>query len=209
MSEDALEAFKNRGYRMEWDLKQQTLGLPDKKWPPIVFEWAKTHWGISETPTVDEFLDTWDSNMFQLMSTVEKCKGAMDIVDRFAEKKLPLAIATSSRALAVKEKRKKHEDLFQKIDTIVAGDDPAVKNGKPAPDIYLEAARRLGVEPTECVVFEDGMTGVRAGKAAGCFVVAVPDARSTDAEKAKFAEIADLVLEDLLSFWDHASLDEQ
>ena len=66
------------------------------------------------------------------------------------------------------KKRTHHErHLFEHIDVIVTGDDPAVKNGKPAPDIYLEAARRLGVDPAECLVFEDALSGVKSGKAAG------------------------------------------
>jgi beta-phosphoglucomutase-like phosphatase (HAD superfamily) len=83
---------------------------------------------------------------------------------------------------------------------IVAGDDPAVKNGKPAPDIYLEAAKRLNVDPKDCLVFEDALSGVRSGKAAGCRVVAIPDSRFSAEEKAKFENEANVVLEDLWSF---------
>ena len=83
---------------------------------------------------------------------------------------------------------------------IVAGDDPAVKNGKPAPDIYLEAARRLGVDPKECLVFEDALSGVRSGKAAGCQVVAIPDSRFSKEEKDKFRNEADQVVDNLWQF---------
>jgi beta-phosphoglucomutase-like phosphatase (HAD superfamily) len=55
----------------------------------------------------------------------------------------------------------RHEGIFQFIETIVTGDDPVVKNGKPAPDIYLEAARRLSIDPKDCLVFEDALSGVR------------------------------------------------
>jgi len=82
----------------------------------------------------------------------------------------------------------------------VAGDDPNVKNGKPAPDIYVEAARRIEVDPKQCIVFEDGMPGVRSGKAAGCFVIAVPDPRFEAEERKQFAQEADLVLDDLTQF---------
>ncbi len=71
-----------------------------------------------------------------------------------------------------------------------------VKTGKPAPDIYLVAASRLGVDPSECLVFEDALTGVQAGKAAGMRVVAIPDAR-LDLEA--FA-IADHVITSLRDF---------
>ena len=87
--------------------------------------------------------------------------------------------------------------MLQHIKTIVAGDDPAVEHGKPAPDIYLEAARRLGVDPSECLVFEDAMSGVKSGKAAGCVVVAVPDPRM---EKHVFEGVADVVLDSLSQF---------
>src|SRR5205823_14454053 len=50
-----------------------------------------------------------------------------------------------------------------------------VARGKPAPDVYLEAARRLGVEPTRCSAVEDSHSGIRSAKAAGMRVVAVPN----------------------------------
>jgi len=87
--------------------------------------------------------------------------------------------------------------MFKHFQTIVTGDDKAVKNGKPAPDIYIEAARRLGVHPSECLVFEDAMTGVKSGNAAGCQVVAIPDPRM---DKAVFSPMADAVLESLWHF---------
>ena len=86
------------------------------------------------------------------------------------------------------------------MSAIVAGDHPAVQHGKPAPDIYIEASRQLKVKPSECIVFEDALSGVRAGKAAGCYVVAVPDARFSAAEKQVFAAEADLVLDSLADF---------
>ncbi|MDB4688563.1 HAD family phosphatase, partial [Akkermansiaceae bacterium] len=60
-------------------------------------------------------------------------------------------------------------DLF---DAVVTAND--VVNGKPAPDIFLEAASRLGVLPAGCVVFEDAPAGIEAAKAAGMEVVVVP-----------------------------------
>lgn len=60
-----------------------------------------------------------------------------------------------------------------------------VKAGKPAPDIYLLVAKKLGVEPEHCLVFEDICKGIQAGKAAGMRVCAVRDAYSADAEKEK------------------------
>mmetsp|Transcript_23586 Transcript_23586/g.54881 ORF Transcript_23586/g.54881 Transcript_23586/m.54881 type:complete len:102 (-) Transcript_23586:1038-1343(-) len=87
--------------------------------------------------------------------------------------------------------------MFQHMKVIVAGDDPSVKVGKPAPDIYIEAAKRLDVDPANCLVFEDALSGAQAGKAAGCFVVAVPDPRM---QHSVFDGIADEVLDGLSDF---------
>ena len=72
-----------------------------------------------------------------------------------------------------------------------------VARGKPAPDVYLEAARRLGVEPARAVAVEDSHNGIRAAKAAGMGVVAIPNHRFPPGEDA-LAE-ADVVLESLAS----------
>ena len=50
-----------------------------------------------------------------------------------------------------------------------------VAHGKPAPDVYLEAARRLGVDPTSCAAIEDSHGGIRSAKAAGMRVIAIPN----------------------------------
>ena len=64
-------------------------------------------------------------------------------------------------------------DMMGYFDTIVTGD--MIEHGKPAPDIYLLAARRLGVDPAECIGVEDSMSGVRAICAAGMRAIMIPD----------------------------------
>ena len=76
---------------------------------------------------------------------------------------------------------------------IVSSDE--VPHGKPEPDVYLVAAERLGVDPARCLVVEDSINGVRAGKAAGAFVVLVPNASVPPAPGA--TELADLVIDRL------------
>lgn len=144
-----------------------------------------------------ELANAWETNLSALSSQVQACRGARELVEAAAELGLPLAIATSSSYHAVAKKRVRHECMFRHIKTIVAGDDPAIKNGKPAPDMYLEAAKRLGVDPSECLVFEDSMSGVKSGKAAGCLVVAIPDPRM---DKDIFEAEANVVLGDLTQF---------
>jgi HAD superfamily hydrolase (TIGR01509 family) len=83
---------------------------------------------------------------------------------------LPTAVASSSRAERVARSlaRTGMADLF---DVVVGGDE--VQRGKPAPDIFLLAAEKLGMAPADCVVVEDSAPGVAAGLAAGMGVVAV------------------------------------
>lgn len=145
----------------------------------------------------NELWDSWETNLNSFCSNVKECKGATALVEALAKSKVPLAIATSSRMASVQKKKQRHARMFDNIQVIITGDDPLVKNGKPAPDIYIEAARRLGVDPSQCLVFEDATAGCRSGKAAGCSVIAVPDPRM---DKSVFDGIADEVLDDLTDF---------
>jgi beta-phosphoglucomutase-like phosphatase (HAD superfamily) len=203
LSEELWERLYNeQRHRLPWELKKQILGLRGSEWGPIILRHAREAWFAdpSRIPTVQELWDAWEENLNQLCSSVEACRGACKIVERFAAIGLPLAIATSSRASAAQQKLRKHRPIMNRIHTLVAGDDPAVRRGKPAPDIYLEASRRLGVRPDRCLVFEDALSGCRAGKEAGCIVVAVPDERFTHEERVVFEEVADFVIPDLRHF---------
>lgn len=105
--------------------------------------------------------------------------GTADLLAFLQEKDIPCAIASSSPMAIIDAVVSAH-----KWDVIfanrVSGDD--VANGKPAPDIYLEAARRLGVDPHECLALEDSPNGSRAAVAAGMVTVAVPDFAHTTPE---------------------------
>lgn len=95
------------------------------------------------------------------------------------EKKLLCAVASST----VREKTIHHLNLagiIDRFDAIVGGDE--VDNGKPAPDIFLKAAEKLGVSPENCVVIEDSRAGLKGAKAAGMLPVMVPDIIKPDEE---------------------------
>jgi HAD superfamily hydrolase (TIGR01509 family) len=97
--------------------------------------------------------------------------GAVEAVRRLAAR-WPLAIASSSNPelIEVVLRAAGIDSLFK---TAVSAEE--VPRGKPAPDVYLEAARRLGVEPGRCAAVEDSHAGIRSAKAAGMLVVAVPN----------------------------------
>jgi beta-phosphoglucomutase-like phosphatase (HAD superfamily) len=75
--------------------------------------------------------------------------------------------------------------LLARFPVTVAGDE--VVHGKPAPDIFLLAASRLGVDPAHCLVLEDSEPGARAAHAAGMAVIIVPDLKSPSDEVARLA----------------------
>ena len=113
MAEEARQRFEDRGYLMEWELKQQTLGLPGPQWAPIVLDWAQQHWGVQNPPSVDDFLQTHDAIMKEHIPAVGACKGANDLIEKLYQiqqeqnNSLQLAIATSSHTESVAQKREK------------------------------------------------------------------------------------------------------
>jgi len=117
--------------------------------------------------------------------------GAVEAAGRLAAA-YPVAIASSAHADVIRVALES-TGLAASIPIAVSSDE--VAHGKPAPDVYLEAARRLGIVPARCLVVEDSLNGVRAARAAGMYVVLIPNAHVPPTSGA--AELADLVLERL------------
>lgn len=115
--------------------------------------------------------------------------GAVQAVRRIAER-WPLAIASSSNPelIEVVVRASGLGDVFE-----VAVSSQEVPRGKPAPDVYLEAARRLGVEAVRCGAVEDSHNGIRSARAAGMRVVAVPNPHFPPDDEA--TALADVVLD--------------
>lgn len=105
----------------------------------------------------------------RLLAQAPPIDGAEALVRRCHALGVPMALATSSSREAVALKAAPHPWLGL-IGTSVHGDDPELAAGKPAPDVYLLAADRLGVRPTDCWAFEDSPAGARSAAAAGCRV---------------------------------------
>lgn len=101
--------------------------------------------------------------------------GAPELIQSLSEKNIPIAVATSSNQHHFTLKTSHHQDWFKYFDTVVTSNHPDVKHAKPAPDIFLTAAKTLGYLPENCLVFEDAPSGVQAANAAGMSVIAVPD----------------------------------
>ncbi|MCR5120994.1 MAG: HAD family phosphatase [Ruminococcus sp.] len=111
---------------------------------------------------------------------------AGDILNALKAEGIPLALASSTRYETVC-RQLKSVGFYDKFSAVVGGD--LVKKGKPAPDIYLEACKRLGLDPADCAAVEDSFNGIRAAHAAGMAPVMVPDMVQPDEEIAGLAYI--------------------
>ena len=110
--------------------------------------------------------------------------GLWNFLKVIEKRRLPAAVATSSDAGQVRMSLQA-AGLNQRFSCIVTGDQ--VPKGKPAPDIFLEAARRLGSLPRHCLVLEDSEAGVLAATAAGMPVLLIPDLKQPSPSTAALA----------------------
>ncbi len=124
---------------------------------------------------------------------VDAMPGLLDALKILQEQGIKMAIASSSTREII-DAAIKHLRLEDYFDVIVSGNE--VESGKPAPDIFLKTAEKLGIQPKECVVFEDAASGVQAAKAAGMKCIAIP--LPTEISNPEFA-IADSILPSLTS----------
>lgn len=97
--------------------------------------------------------------------------GLEELVNELRLRRIPWGVATSNRR-AFATQILQQLDLWSACQSLTTGED--VQNGKPAPDIYLLAARRMDVAPGRCLALEDSVPGARAAKAAGMVTIAVP-----------------------------------
>ncbi|MCI9174687.1 MAG: HAD family phosphatase [Lachnospiraceae bacterium] len=153
--------------------------------------YTKELFHLSES--VEELKEIWNRMAMEKYTYEVPFKpGAEEFLKYCKEHKISVGIATSnSRELVDAVALSLHfEDYIQEIVTSCE-----VKQGKPAPDVYLEAASRLGAQPERCLVFEDVPMGILAGKNAGMRVCAVEDEFSA-AQREEKQKLADYYITD-------------
>ena len=137
-----------------------------------------------ELPPYQEFQDDLataiTARFSEHLSAFQDAENALSLLEA---RGVPFAVATSSPRARL-DLALQRTGLERLVDLTVAGDE--VSQGKPAPDIYLEAARLLGVDPSDCLAVEDTPAGIESAKAAGMRVIAVERGRypRTDLEGA-------------------------
>jgi pseudouridine-5'-monophosphatase len=158
------------GVTLDEETKLEIMGRPPSVSVPHVI--AKFQLRI----TAEEFLARRTPIMTELFKNTPVMDGAPQLVQWFKQQGKPAAVATSTFAGLFAEKTKNHT-WFSAFDVVVTGDDAAVLQPKPAPDIFLIAAQRLGVPIARCAVFEDSPAGLRAAHSSGAAVFPVTHPR--------------------------------
>ena len=113
---------------------------------------------------------------------ITKKPGLDQLLEYLKSMDLKIAVATATDYQRTKMYLESIK-VFHYFDKIVCGD--MIKNGKPSPDIYLEASRQLELKPDECIALEDSPNGILSAYKAGCMPVMVPDLSQPDEETAK------------------------
>jgi HAD superfamily hydrolase (TIGR01509 family) len=154
----------------------------------IAVEFYKKAFGLSVPtekmmPRRGEIATEFFANRVGLFPKVE------EVLQELRQMKLHLAVATSSLSASARPFLDRHQ-LTGFFQVIVTGEE--VERGKPAPDIYLRAADKLGIPADACLVVEDALPGVAAAKAANMRAVAIPDRRFVDPDE--YEKKADYVL---------------
>ena len=148
--------------------------------------------------SLEDIMDEWNRMAYKKYTTEIPLKpGVRAFLDVLKSKNIPCGIATSNSRILTEAILKSHQ-VENYFSVMVTGDE--ITNGKPDPEVYLEAARKLGVAPEHCLVFEDIPFGIMAGKRAGMTVCAVEDDYSMNdmEEKIRLADFYIKSYEELL-----------
>ncbi len=164
------ELLGDRGLSLTPALAHHMLGTPTRQ----AFEHLREHFGLTED--LDKLCQESIDRLFALFDVTPPplLPGVGRLLEVFAERGIPLAIATSSHREHVHRVLKPH-DLLHRFSFVMTCED--VSRGKPSPEIYEKTAQRLGFSAAEMIVLEDSPNGLRAAKEAGARCIVIPHSR--------------------------------
>lgn len=182
--------FSSLGVKVSDDLVHITSALTAQE--VCAFWYSRYPW---EGKTFKEVEDDVVSMVIKLIGENDtRFPGVTEILSMFKKKNFKIGLASNSSHNLIEVILEKLE-IRSHFDVVSSADD--VEKGKPNPAVYLYAAEKLGVNPSECLVFEDSIVGITAAKNAGMKVVAVP--AKEDFDKPEF-ETADYKIKSLKDF---------
>jgi HAD superfamily hydrolase (TIGR01509 family) len=165
------ELIESRGHIYTQEARAQIVGMRMDEFL------TRLHEIYHFEETVPALRDLLTTQMLERIPVEVKAQpGAHEIVTWVHQQRIPTAIASSS-SIAIIDATLKSQGWESLFDVRCTADDES--RGKPAPDVYLRAAQRLGVDPTRCLALEDSANGARAAVAAGITCYAVPDPSHT------------------------------
>lgn len=160
-------AAQTLGRDMPISFCHSMIGVPSRECDVLIQDFYGPKFSLAE------FRGHYATSIKRLLESGIPVKpGAVELLDFLAARRLPIAVATSSRRLTA-EHHLGRAGLLGRFRAMATIDD--VERAKPHPDIYLQAARRLGVAPQRCIAFEDSNIGLTAAHAAGTMSIMVPD----------------------------------
>jgi HAD superfamily hydrolase (TIGR01509 family) len=161
------EAGKKFGYRIPYDTVLKMVGISSQRARAVLFEEYGNDFPYEKIR--DEFRLLCKREYEQ---GIPHKKGLVFLLDRLTAAKIPFGVATSTHRETAMENLEK-ANILERFAAVIGGDE--VANGKPAPDIFLLAAKKLGQPPSACVGFEDSLAGLRGLYAAGIRSVFIKD----------------------------------
>ena len=175
-TEAFINSAKAQGYNMT---KEETLKVLGFTKANIYQFWIDYFQGtnVDGKKLVDDHYEYIENVLYTVGP--EKMPYVEELLKYSRENNYKIAVASSSDTADIKNNLEKTK-LEKYIDEIASGAE--VENGKPAPDVFLLAAKRLGVDPKDCLILEDSKAGIKAGKASGAMVFMVPDMYTVDKE---------------------------
>ena len=175
-TEAFINSAKAQGYNMT---KEETLKVLGYTKASIYQFWIDYFQGtnVDGKKLVDDHYEYIENVLYTVGP--EKMPYVEELLKYLRENNYKIAVASSSDTADIKNNLEKTK-LEKYIDEIASGAE--VENGKPAPDVFLLAAERLGVDAKDCLILEDSKAGIKAGKASGAMVFMVPDMFTVDKE---------------------------
>ena len=175
-TEAFINSAKAQGYNMT---KEETLKVLGFTKANIYQFWIDYFQGtnVDGEKLVDDHYEYIENVLYTVGP--EKMPYVEELLKYLRENNYKIAVASSSDTADIKNNLEKTK-LEKYIDEIASGAE--VENGKPAPDVFLLAAKRLGVDAKDCLILEDSKAGIKAGKASGAMVFMVPDMYTVDKE---------------------------
>lgn len=179
---------RERGYETEDGVFTQLLGIPDDENVHVLRRLLGADFPADEVMAELRRIRTGRALAGQMpvKAGMEACMQGLKA------RGVRIALATSTERAVLEQYLRGVPPMQGVFDAIVCGREAG--RAKPAPDIYLEAARRLGLPPQACIGVEDSLTGLKSVRAAGCVAVMIPDLLPCDE---RFSGLTDHVLTDL------------